>query len=91
MSYYCAECCDECTPRVSDEGIGNYEFWGAKGTDHNYQLKSDCCDASVTDSSGDFVSAREYENDQEDGRADYDMDCAKDAEFEAKLNKEFGK
>lgn len=87
--YFCDECKEHCSPKVEDDGIGPYEFWGAKGTDHDYVLRSNCCEASVLDSNGDMVSASEYEQDREDDRADYELDCAKDREFDAQWEKQF--
>lgn len=41
----CAECGEECFAKTIDNGIGGYEFWGAKGTHHDYQVVSNCCEA----------------------------------------------
>ena len=30
-----------------DNGIGAYEYWGAKGVDRNVQWVSTCCDATL--------------------------------------------
>ena len=49
VQYYCCECKEACSVRWEDEGIGSYEYWGAKGIDVDWQAYSDCCDASVTD------------------------------------------
>ena len=32
-----------------DEGIGSYEYWGAKGVDIQLVEVSDCCGEEVTD------------------------------------------
>ena len=40
----CLECGEICTVKTIDEGIGPYEFWGAKGTHHNYVKVSSCCE-----------------------------------------------
>jgi len=47
-TYYCTACKDSCVVRVEDEGIGAYEYWGAKGVDVRLVLYSSCCDADVT-------------------------------------------
>jgi hypothetical protein len=46
---YCACCGKECTATVIDEGIGHYEYWGAKGVDIRLSEVSDCCEAEVLD------------------------------------------
>lgn len=43
----CDSCGEECTATVVDEGIGPYEFWGSKGTHHDYHVCSPCCNAEV--------------------------------------------
>lgn len=48
-SGYCAECGEECTATVIDEGIGAYEYWGAKGVDIRLVEVSPCCEAEVLD------------------------------------------
>jgi hypothetical protein len=39
----CSGCGNRAIFRVEDLGIGSYEFWGAKGTNHDYQWISSCC------------------------------------------------
>ena len=48
-SGYCSDCGQECTVGVIDEGIGSYEYWGAKGVDVRLVEVSDCCEAEVLD------------------------------------------
>ncbi len=47
MTFYCGECKEECNPTVIDEGIGSYEFWGAKCVDTRLFLVSCCCEGTV--------------------------------------------
>jgi hypothetical protein len=47
MTTYCEECKEECTPILIDEGIGNYEYWGAKCVDTHIICVSACCEANV--------------------------------------------
>lgn len=44
---YCGNCGKECSTVMSDYGIGPYEFWGARGTQHDYIVESDCCNDLV--------------------------------------------
>lgn len=46
---YCTACKQECEVEVIDEGIGAYEYWGAKGVDIRLVEQSQCCEADVTD------------------------------------------
>ena len=41
----CSECNKEANFKLEDFGIGTYEFWGAVGTNHDYQWISECCEA----------------------------------------------
>ena len=47
--FWCCNCNKECDLKVTDEGIGDYEYWGAKGTDVQLVLSSDCCDENYTE------------------------------------------
>ncbi len=47
--FFCCNCKQECDLKVTDEGIGAYEYWGAKGTDVQLVLSSDCCDDDYTE------------------------------------------
>jgi len=46
---YCTFCNEECAVDVVDEGIGSYEYWGAKGVDIRLVEVSACCGEDVTD------------------------------------------
>lgn len=46
---YCASCGKECTAMIVDEGIGHYEYWGAKGVDVRLVEVSPCCEDVVLD------------------------------------------
>ena len=47
--FWCSCCKQECALHITDEGIGDYEYWGAKGTDVQLVLSSDCCDSDYTE------------------------------------------
>ncbi len=47
VEFTCEECGEECTPTVEDQGIGDYEFWGAKCHDSYLALVSDCLTITV--------------------------------------------
>ena len=47
--FWCCNCDEECALQITDEGIGDYEYWGAKGTDVKLVLSSDCCDSDYTE------------------------------------------
>ena len=42
----CSECKQSANFGLEDFGIGAYEYWGARGTHHDYQWVSECCCAS---------------------------------------------
>jgi len=44
---YCGECKEECKVITVDDGIGSYEFWGARGCDVRLRAASDCCEGDV--------------------------------------------
>lgn len=46
--HWCTECGEECSIKVIDEGIGSYEFWGARGIHVDKRTVSSCCEAEVT-------------------------------------------
>jgi hypothetical protein len=52
----CVSCGREVTPEWVDEGIGPYEFWGDKGTHHDWCCKSPCCGAEVVEGEEHLVS-----------------------------------
>jgi len=70
---WCGACHKECDVHVIDEGIGHYEFWGAKGVDTQLTLETDCCgdkpyeDPECTIECDD---ANEYVSDRADEAAD---------------------
>lgn len=37
--------------RDEDFGIGGYEFWGDRGTHHDWQFVSNCCEAGFVENS----------------------------------------
>jgi hypothetical protein len=45
--YFCSECLQPCDGVERDFGIGAYEFWGAAGSNHNWQEVSECCDGDL--------------------------------------------
>jgi hypothetical protein len=47
MNTFCGECKENCTPILIDDGIGSYEYWGAKGVDTRISCISACCEADV--------------------------------------------
>ena len=48
-SGYCPVCGQQCAVLIEDNGIGAYEYWGAKGTHHDYQAVSACCGEVIDD------------------------------------------
>ena len=44
---YCSECKQECKAITVDDGIGSYEFWGARGCDVRMRIASNCCEGDV--------------------------------------------
>ena len=66
---YCDSCGEE-NPhfKIVDEGIGAYEFWGARGTDVDLQVATECCESGIVDKFG-----REKEMPSVDSvKSDYD-------------------
>jgi hypothetical protein len=47
---WCSDCGKECSSTQIDEGIGPYEFWGARGVHHDWVTVSDCCEAEILES-----------------------------------------
>ena len=92
MTYYCGECKKECEVHLEDEGIGSYEFWGAKCRQTIMVLVSDCCDeqayededCTVEADAGDYAYERECE------RGDYLYEQAKDRKLEEQWEREHG-
>lgn len=46
---YCTSCLKECTIKYVDNGIGSYEYWGAKSVDTQIDAESECCGAEVSE------------------------------------------
>jgi hypothetical protein len=46
---WCTDCGQRCSTKWVDNGIGAYEYWGAKGVDRRIEEVSDCCEALVAD------------------------------------------
>lgn len=57
--HWCTECGEECHEEVTDEGIGPYEFWGARGCHVDKRVVSSCCEAETT-----TVNLEEYGDDE---------------------------
>jgi hypothetical protein len=51
----CESCGLPCESQVVDEGIGDYEYWGSKGTHHAYATVSDCCAADIIEGGGRII------------------------------------
>ncbi len=49
---FCEGCGEVCTVKVIDEGIGSYEFWGARGCQVLLVPVSDCCEAPCYEERG---------------------------------------
>lgn len=47
MLGYCADCGQESTVIIVNQGIGAYEFWGFQGYDYCPEALSYCCHAPV--------------------------------------------
>ena len=47
ISTFCKSCNKEVSAHQEDWGIGAYEFWGAKGTQHIYVWVCDECEEEV--------------------------------------------
>lgn len=60
LTGWCSECGKACTSVTVDEGIGPYEYWGSRGTHHDYVEESPCCNAPMSE---------EPEEETEDGQA----------------------
>jgi len=44
---FCESCKCTCNPKLVDNGIGMYEYWGSKEVDVQLDVESDCCGAPV--------------------------------------------
>lgn len=45
--YICEFCENPCNGIWVDYGIGEYEFWGSKGSDVDVLFVSDCCESPL--------------------------------------------
>lgn len=45
----CPACGKQTQAHVEDQGIGAYEFWGARGIHHDYVIVSNCCEEVMPD------------------------------------------
>jgi hypothetical protein len=45
---WCTACRRACNTKIIDDGIGPYEFWGAKYSDKRLIEVSTCCEADLT-------------------------------------------
>jgi len=52
----CTCCGDQCEGMLVDEGIGSYEYWGAKGVHHDWVCVSRCCEAPIAEEGGIVVN-----------------------------------
>lgn len=64
----CDECGEACTATLQDHGIGSYEFWGARGTHHDWQVLSPCCSAEVVPGGQKLVERRVHKARKAHGR-----------------------
>lgn len=70
--YICKNCGEECSIVAIDEGIGHYEYFGAKGYDSRIVHGSDCCECDVVDEEGYPVEASDiYKEMEEERYADF--------------------
>lgn len=58
----CSECGEDSVARIVDNGIGEYEYWGAMGRDSQLEVETVCCDAPALDrDSGERLTVRDVE------------------------------
>lgn len=81
---YCGECGKECSARLVDEGIGPFEFWGSRGTHHEYVVVSSCCEATVYEDKDLTLEyyATDLIADEEAAKADYYYELERDRELD---------
>jgi len=60
MEFYCTCCGEKCEVVVVDNGIGRYEFWGAKGVDVRYDIETACCGFDPVDEDGNAITLDDY-------------------------------
>ena len=61
MIVRCPDCHEMCEAIVVDNGIGPYEFWGAKGWDSKLEVVSNCCEAQLDISITELQDEPDYE------------------------------
>lgn len=64
----CSECGKKCVAVIIDEGIGCYEYWGAKGAHTAYLAVSDCCEADVINRNGSKVTVAQVRREIEEAK-----------------------
>jgi len=53
----CTNCKEHCEVNIVNNGIGPYEYWGAKGNDVQLEATSNCCDApAIIHASGEMIT-----------------------------------
>ena len=65
MKIFCKECKEECQLVTIDNGIGHYEYWGAKGYDSQPFTGSNCCECEVMDEDGDDLVVEDLMDEKE--------------------------
>ena len=55
----CSDCGLECETVTEDQGIGAYEYWGARDVHHDYVEVSPCCGAEVVEGGNTLVRITE--------------------------------
>jgi len=75
----CESCGEESAVTVIDNGIGHYEYWGAKCYDSQPEAVSECCEAPIFDEhTGSCISEYDVKYEQECARADYEIEMAEE-------------
>jgi len=66
----CSDCGEECTAVMQDQGIGSYEYWGFKGTHHDWREVSPCCGEEVVGGGAKVIRKSEHtaRKDHKDGK-----------------------
>jgi len=60
MEATCPDCHEECTAIIIDNGIGWYEFWGARCFDSKPEVVSNCCEAFLEGITQEEAAEDEY-------------------------------
>lgn len=69
MTGICESCEKECMCKIVNDGIGPYEYWGAKCYDEKLIVVSNCCGEPCIDSLGDDIfpeDVKKYEESERD-------------------------